>query len=33
MPNHSSFKALNIFTKFRRGHTLRGAKYRWGRKN
>ena len=20
----------NIFTKFRRGHTLRGAKYRWG---
>jgi len=25
--------ALNIFTKFRRGHPLRGAKYRWGRKN
>jgi len=25
--------ASNIFTKFRRGHPLRGAKYRWGRKN
>jgi len=25
--------ALNIFTKFRRGHPSRGAKYRWGRKN
>jgi len=24
--------ASNIFTKFRRGHPLRGAKYRWGRK-
>ena len=23
----------NIFTKFRRGHPLRGAKYRWGRIN
>ena len=23
--------ALNIFTKFRRGHPLRGAKYRWSR--
>ena len=25
--------ASNIFTKFWRGHHLRGAKYRWGRKN
>ena len=25
--------ASNIFTKFRRSHPLRGAKYRWGRKN
>jgi len=24
--------ALNIFPKFRRGHPLQGAKYRWGRK-
>jgi len=26
-------QALNIFIKFRRGHPLRGAKYRWGIKN
>ena len=25
--------ASNIITKFRRGHPLQGAKYRWGRKN
>ena len=25
-------QASNILTKFRRGHPLRGAKYRWGRK-
>ena len=25
--------ASNTFTKFRRGHPLRGAKYRWGIKN
>jgi len=25
--------ALNIFTKFRRGHPMWGAKYRWGREN
>ena len=25
--------ASNIFTKFRRGHPLRGTKYRWSRKN